>query len=282
MIRVGVNEDVILSGAVKNDKGTLEISFREKGTEVKEKTAKPELSLAAQLEESSDVTNNESSGESKFMLFPIDITKFGSDEVEEGSVILQRIIDFKNQLTHILKRYMPTTSIKWSLLAGTGVNAADDNDVLTKVRTEGVTNMIYNNLVSQFIQQITPYINREDKPCRLFLVRRSAESHFGTFRRKFLDNQPFLESTEIPIKMSKMYKVQDAASTKHFEPIEVDGTKYVPNFTKYELERKLDDPNKRETTADNTQEISADDKKAIENMFSVGNDDSIDNFSLEE
>lgn len=269
MIQIGVNEDVLVSKAEKNDQQTLVVSFKESGTEVK---VKKELSVLEQMNEGSDATGSDGMGELNFMFFMPSMTKYGTEEAETGENILKSFLDLKNQLAHILKRFMTEKEIKFASFAGVAVNAADPIDIYAKLSVKANVEKVYANYTDQFIKMVTPFLNKSEKPARLFLHRKNAESHFGVLRKKFLDNQPFFEGMEIPISASKLYTKQTDATTKLHEPIEVDGIKYLPKFTDYELKKGLDDTSKSaaasETAVVNTSEIE--DVNTLFNGSSMG------------
>lgn len=243
MIKVGVNENVIVAKAEINDKGTLIVGVKELGVEIAEKK---ELTLAEQLAEGDDTTGADGFGMTNFLMFMPNLIAFdkdenGNDVPAEGKDVLAGFIDLKNQLAHWLKRFMTAGQIKFSPFAGVAVDAANPDDIYAKIVIKANAEKMYSNYITQFVTQITPFLNQEAKTCRLFLHRKSEASHFGVLRKKFLENQPFLEDNiNIPIEASKMYTKQVPGTTTEHEPIEKDGIKYVPNFSSYELKKKLD------------------------------------------
>ena len=278
-MNIGVNENVLVAKAEKNDKGTLEITFSQLGGDVKDK--KKASSLAEQMGEGSDTSGNDGDGQ-RFMMFKPTITTFDDpDKVKEGKDIFAAFMDLKNQLAHILLRFGTEKSVKFSPFAGTGVSLTDDAKLLAAMETEAVCEKVYENLVSQFMSQIKPFLNREDKLSRLFLVRKSADSNFSVLRKKYLGNQPFFEDMAIPVNVSKMYTKKTDKATSFHEPIEVEGIKYVPAFTeKYEIKNGLDDPSRREVSADATAASEAEVADAGA-LFSAEEDDA-PAFKLEE
>lgn len=282
MIKVGVNENVFLSKAEINEKGTLLIGFREIGSELKEKA----VSMADEMSGGSD-TSGASSGESTHLLFLPALVKYekdaaGNEQPEEGKVILASFLDLKNQLSHILKRFTTANLIKFSPFAGvTEINPASEADILEKIVNKPIAEKIYTNYISQFVAQVTPFLNLETKPARLFLHRQSETSHFGKLRKKFLGDQPFFEDTLIPVSSSKMYTNQLEKGTKHHEPVEVDGIKYVPKFSEYELKNKLDNPHKIETQPDASSAAAEQEIQNVETLFSADAGASAEGFQLE-
>jgi hypothetical protein len=263
MIQVGVNENIVISKAELNEKKTLTIGVREAGSEVKSGKS----SIMEDLSDGSDTGG--SANETTFLIFPPNIYDYEDKTVVvEGKKILSQFQDLKNQLTHILRRFLTNDKIKFAPFAGVAINLADDNDILAKIRLQANVDKIYNNYATQFISQITSFLNREDKLGRLFLHRRSETVHFGTLRKKFLADQPFFEDTVIPVNLSKMFTKQTSNTTKFHEPIEVDGIKYVANFSPYELKNKLDDTTRKEEAADNSNS-SDDEMTAASSLFTA-------------
>lgn len=278
MIRVGVTENVLLTRAELNEQGTLVIAAAEVGTEIKEKKT---TSLADMLNEGEDTSGNTATGEVTFLMFPPNLKDFDDkDKDADPKKVLQGFLDLKNQLSHFLKRFMTSKQIKWNILAGTGINAADDNDVLAKIGRPDVAAKVYSNIATGFIQQVTPYLNFEGKPARLFLHRRSKDAHFGTLRKKFLDNQPFFEGMEIPVDQSKMFVVKSTATTKFHEGVTLTSGEgeaavsvtYVPNFSAYELKNGLDDPTVIERRTD-AASGAAEEEENVQSLFSAGNNE---------
>jgi len=268
MIKVGVNENLVLSRAEKNDKGTLVIAVREVGTEVKEKKVQ---SAADMMSDGSDATGS-SGGEQQFLMFQPGVTKYDDPtQPEDGKKIMGSFIDLKNQLAHWLKRFVPESQIKFSPFSGVQINAADENAIFSALQTLAITEKVYANYVDQFLAQIKPHLNNEAKPGRLFLHRKSEASHFGVLRKKFLDNQPFWESMDIPVTSSKLYTKQVAGTTVHHEPVEIDGIKYVPNFSPYELKNKLDSTEVIASTADASTTTESE-LEAVGSLFTAGAD----------
>lgn len=266
MIKVGVTENVVLSSAAIQEKDGSKwgvVGFRELGPEVKEKK---KLSAAAMLAESTDDTGD-STGETTFSIFKPNMKKFGSEEIKSGEDLLAELVGVKAQLHHILKRYTVETAIRWVPFEKTSINLNDDNDVLNKLQIATVHEQVFMNIISQFVAQATKFLNLDNKPCRILLVRQSATKSFGTFRKRFLNDQPFLESMDIPKENSKLLIAQSALGnkTKFHDPI--DG--YLPRFTDYELTKGLDNPIRVEAEKDQSDTTSAE-TTAAESLFTAG------------
>lgn len=269
MIGVGVNEPVFLEKAEKNDKGTLSVTFREATGEEKKK-----LSLMEQMNEGSDTSGNNDLSATNFLLFPpsTEYNDNGTKKAVEGAKRVENLINFKNQLVHILKRYTTTKNIKFNVLKGIVLKTEDE--LLTKVMDEKTYLLIYTNIVDQFLEQCASLkVFDPLKHSRLLLVRQSAEKHFGRLRDKFLESQPFLEDVMITKDKSQLYiKAGTAGATTLFEP-DADG--YVPKFTDYEIKNGKDNPIRSATEADRA-DATPEDAAAVEGLFGKSDEEAID------
>jgi len=238
-IKVGVNEDVVLSGAEINDKDTLVVKFRL----LSAGPMKAVKSVAQQME-SGDDDDGESKvpGEAAFLFFMPKLVSYDDDTIAlDGKVILDSFTDFKNQLAHILKRFIPAeANRKFFPFMGTPINPADEESIFSNLQNETVATMVYMNYAKQFINHIKPFINNENLKSRLFCTRRSEAVHFPTLRKKFLQDQPFLEDSKVRVEMSKLYIQYSKKTTQLFPGTELDGVRFVPKFSKYELTKNLD------------------------------------------
>lgn len=215
MLRVGINERVLLTGASINDKGSLEISFKQVGQEIVQVNADDFLNQAAGIKPST--------GESKQIVWPVQIEQRGT--VREAKDVAADLASVRDQLQHILQVY--TTSDRAALNPYDGVEATS-----SALQNQSTVDRIYKNLTTQFVAKVKEL---KDKiavtEIRVLLIRRSAASHYGTFRKRFITDNPFVESMEIP-----------AANTRL-------------KFTKYEIEKGLNngDPVAKAEVADATE-----------------------------
>lgn len=211
MIQVGIHENILFHKATRNDRGSLVVG-------VKVTNPDPLGALAS----SSD---NSASGdpENDFLFFPIQATaKDGNTDTAENN--MNKVKELKDQLTHILLGFMTVDKITWDPLKDTGVTAENMN---TKLTQQPVLDKIYDNVVTQFIKTITPYLSNANYLFRLLLVRQSKAKHFPALRKRFLKEQPFLEPMSVPTTASKL------------------------KYTKWELDNGFDSPAKvEETTVD--------------------------------
>lgn len=249
MIKIGVNEKVYLAAAEvkENDKKqkSLNIGFAEIGQEV---NAKP-TNVLDMLNEGSDATGD--TNLTNIIIFPPSLVYLGDSfdgtkskgDAREGKDIFNDFVELKNQLVHILKRFLPEKEIKFDLMKGINISATTSPEqIMAAFTKENVANVVFNNLCNQFLAMAKSFIGDQSKGSRLFLVRTSQTKHFGTIRKRFLAENPFFESNAIAIPTSKMYTKKTKGTTKlHTETeVEIDGIVYVANFNAYELKNGLD------------------------------------------
>lgn len=259
MLKIGVNEPVIVEKAEKNEKGTLVITMKEADDT---KVAKPKASLLDSINEASDTSGNMDLSATSFMFFPPS-TSYQDAEIEPAKKV-QNLMKFKNQMQHILQQFTIAKNIKWNVLAGLPPMKTEEQ-LLEQIQEEANYLKVYTNIVDQFLAQAnTLKIFASPKKFRLFLVRQSAEKHYGRMRDNFLDSRPFLEDITIPKDKSKMYvKAGTKGATAFFEP-DADG--YIPNFDAYEIKGGKDNPIQSASTGDaptNTPEEAS----AVEGVF---------------
>jgi hypothetical protein len=202
MLKVGIHEDLVLSKAAVNDKGTLGLQFRPKSLDG---VKKADVSV---FQEEEGVEVSASDGDSSLLLFPFKVTTLKkkdtgdeySDE-EKGTMVNNDMKKFKDQLSCILGAYRTTKDIKWKPYEGTGINKDNyhvellDNENLFKV---------YTNYVNQFLGWIAPFLNDDQFAVRLKLIRQSKDKHFATIPGRFLDTNPFIEPMEVPKDKSQL------------------------------------------------------------------------------
>lgn len=247
MIKIGVTENVFIEKQSKNEKGTLEITLTEAGSE------KKKLSAIEMMNESSDQSGT--GGGTTFMMF-MPSREYQSELIAADKMV-QNLTKFKNQMHHFLRRFVPESQIKWNPFKGLIIKS--DEDLMEKITEENTYKLVYTNIVDQFVEQAEKLkINDPAKKSRVFLIRQSKEKGFGRFRDNYLDSRPFFESMDIPKDKSKMYvKAGTAGATTYYES-DPDG--YIPNFDPYEIGKGFDNPVMSTTKADapsNTPEEAA-------------------------
>lgn len=214
MIGIGINENVFLSNAELDQKGTLGVTFEEAG-----KADKPKVESLFDVVASTDEVIETEHGMT-IKLFPPLPPKEGNDRTEEKNVelLVSDINKTKGVLLHLLHGYFTKDDIKkaggLNPFKGLPITKENFNAMIQKKETlEG----IHRNLATDFLNIIRPVLGKSDKTFRLLLVRQSKDKHFASFRGKFIEENPFWESMEIPKEASKV------------------------KFTAYELTNKLDD-----------------------------------------
>jgi hypothetical protein len=63
---------------------------------------------------------------------------------------------------------------------------------------------MYKNMVTQFIEMMRPFIGDKNKRFRMLFIRQSAQKHFPALRKRYLNEQPFMEPMSVPKEQSKL------------------------------------------------------------------------------
>ena len=208
MLQIGIHSDIATTAAL-NDSGTLEVTFTQQNGEVKEVK---EVSLLDSLT-GGEVPAGDGGGESiRINLFSINSTNTKSGEAIPYETITQDLQNFQGQLNSILGVYYPVDQIKYTPFRGLKTALTNDN-LKTEFQKQEVLDTLYKNYAEDFIAML----EKADKAklARLLLVRRK-NSKYATLRNKFLKDQPFIESMEVPEEKSRL------------------------KFTKYEITNGLD------------------------------------------
>lgn len=206
MLSVGIHENVAIT-ATAVDNGNLKITFKAVGDE----------DPLAGLNSSTD-TSAADGNSTDIRIFSPSVTNF-QQEIDEPEVNLRKIKEIKDMLHHILKEYKKESDISWE--ANKGIEGLSMSNIYEKIGQQPTMDKMFSNLITQFVDQITPEIS-EEKKYRVLFVRQSKAKHFPTLRRKYLNTQPFIEPMSVPAEQSKL------------------------KFTKYELEKGLNSPEKIE------------------------------------
>lgn len=191
MIPVGIHENVRVNKATKNDKGTLVIGFKkETGAEVNL------LDLLNSANASSSIENQEQD----IIVWPFEaVSRQGENHTPDN--IWRSISETKDSLNHILLQYMTADKIAWDIMKDCGITT---ENMKAKICEQPVLNQIYNNMASQFISMMTPFLNDTSKLYRVLLVRTSKPKHFPALRKRFLAANPFMEPMSVPKEQSKL------------------------------------------------------------------------------
>lgn len=200
MIKVGINENLVIKEVKKNDKGSVEITFQE-GTII---------DPIAALNGSGSTNFNQA--EHKVIIFPVNPND-AEGNTDSYKNLMAKIAEIKDPLDHILQQYLTKTSIKWDIFAGTGLTA---ETIQEEIRREATLIKIYNNIVDQFLTMASQAEGLNTMKVRVLFIRQSKAKHYPRLRSRFLDRQPFIEPMSIPKEQSKLV------------------------FSKYELDNGLD------------------------------------------
>lgn len=187
-IKVGINENVVISEAKKNEKGTLVIKVKEAN----------EIDPMAALSSSGSTQFNKA--EKDFMIYPPTVTGY-SGETDTFEGVLKKIAEVKDPLDHILEQYLIRAGIKWDPFVGTEVTK---ENITTKLLSQTVLDKIYSNIVDQFVKMMSPFASDNGKKMRMLFIRQSKAKHFPSFRKRFLETYPFIEPMDVPATLSKL------------------------------------------------------------------------------
>lgn len=229
MIGIGANEKVYLEKAELDTKKNLILQFAE--------VDKAELAKMSGFDILSSAEVIDTAGGLAIRLFPPLPPKEGNDRTEEKNVdlLINDLNKTKAILFHIAGGYF--TKDRLVMTVDGKVTAAIDmfrgmaqinkDNFSLMIQKKEVLEQLHLNMCTDFINLMKPELGNPEKAFRLFLVRQSKEKNFATFRAKYLDENPFWESMQIPQDASKLY-TKDATG------------KLTARFTKYELEQGLD------------------------------------------
>jgi hypothetical protein len=163
MFQVGILSGVTLEKApALNEKGTLEIYAKQGG----------EVSAIDAFNSTSD-SSSVSGQTNTFMEFnPFTVNRFGNDLSSDD--IQKEVKAFKDKLTHIVLFYKTQDKTKWAITRGTGIT---DANVATKVKDQGVLDILYKNICEDFIKNMADV--DLTKPFHLKTVRQSEKKHYA-------------------------------------------------------------------------------------------------------
>lgn len=189
MIQVGIQEGIELTKAEINDKGTLVLTLKQTS----------EGSMLDSLGSADDSDTGDS--EQSYFIWPFKLDEY----VTSGADIFQAAKNMRKMFTHILKGYMKTDDINWAPLDG--IKIEHEDQVETELVKASNIERLYNNLVSQFIDMVTPYLGKGVK-FRVKFVRQSKDKHFSSLPRvneyTNLTNDPFWESMLVKPEVSRV------------------------------------------------------------------------------
>lgn len=182
MLNVGVNKNLVLVGAKKNDKGTLTVTLKE--------ATDP---LAA-LNGTGSVDGR---SQEFFVEYPFKAEN-SVGQTREADKILKTIDNYKRKLRQILGVY--TTSDKISLVTTEGItNIQTGEDLMREVTKQSVLDKMYANLTNQFLSQITPFIGPNGKKTNWALPRQDKNKPYPGIPKFASDYLPFVEPADVPV-----------------------------------------------------------------------------------
>lgn len=177
MLNVGIHENLVLSKAAKNEKGTLILTFKKMGGV----SAMEALASGGSLE----------TPDQQFYIFPPKI-----EPEDDADTIGAKIAEVRDPLSLIAQQYMTSDKVKFSkMFDGTGVNAENYG---TKITDATVVVKIYNNIVNQFLELMSGFVGDDGKKMRMIFVRSSKSKSFPKLRTRYLESQPFIEPMDVP------------------------------------------------------------------------------------
>lgn len=214
MLQVGIHTDITTTAAI-NDKSTLEVTFTQQAVEA----PKEENLLDSFL--SGEVTGGNGAGESiTIKLFPLKTENTKTMVALPFETVRNDVQNFQAQLNSILGVYFPVDQIKYNPFRDLKTTITNEN-LQVEFGKQEVLDTLYKNYAEDFMTMLAK--GDKVKRARLLLVRQK-NKQYATLRNKFLKDQPFIESMEVPVEKSSL------------------------KFTKFEKDNGLDKP--LEVTAD--------------------------------
>lgn len=211
MLTVGIHENLVLSKALVNDKGTLQLELRQKGDSAANDTSNP-FALAS----SGDVIEDSSN---KLLVFAPNVPKTekadgtSRSEKERSDLANNDLIEMTNSMKHMLSVFITKDEIA-KLFEGIYNNTGFNMKVYQEQGPSSFTELlfsedrmkiVYTNVFTAFVQGITPFLDKDDHAIRLKLIRQSADKHYPKLPgAKYVSTQPFIESMSIPADQSKV------------------------------------------------------------------------------
>lgn len=214
MIGIGINEDCYLGEPKKNEKHTLEVTFKQLAGDP---AAAAELKKKLEDNPFADWDEGGYSDDGEgvkltLRVFPFDSNPPQSDptKVIDATAMKERIDTVRAPLYHILDYFYPGKDKNGvalnplntkAVFNKTGIEGANFG---TKIMDETVQEKVYANIVDTFITAVTPFVDATDNLFRLKLARQSKAKAFATLPSRFLKDSPFIESMKIPVASSKL------------------------------------------------------------------------------
>ncbi len=145
---------------------------------------------------------------------PTYVPKTGAlTDADKRKRIFADIAQLKNQFTHILQRYLPTDKIVFDQFVGTEITTSNWEE---PILNDNNLKEVFSNLVNQFAEQLTPFLDDKTTLSRMKILRQSADKAYPALPGGlFLSDSPFYEPMEVPAEATKV------------------------KFTKYEIDKGL-------------------------------------------
>jgi hypothetical protein len=191
MLSVGIHENLRIHKTALNDRGTLIIGIKEESA--------GDSDLLSMINAVSDSSGSEGRDQDFLVYGPLVNNREGN--LDTPDVNAKKVIEIKALLTHILLGYLPSDKIKWDIIKDCGIDATN---IKEKHQDQGVLDQMYKNMVTQFIEMMRPFIGDKNKRFRMLFIRQSAQKHFPALRKRYLNEQPFMEPMSVPKEQSKL------------------------------------------------------------------------------
>lgn len=202
MIKIGINENVFYHGAsYDEEKNWLTVTFEQKSDG-------PKFASAYDRLNADEAVENLPTKDLLIFVPKEPKLEYGEGKDKKTRTKEQRVTQITADITsvkailiHIMEGYMTKEEFKFDMYAGLNITPDTYDDQILKAN---VFTGVFKNMATQFISKMAPYANKEDKLFRLLLVRQSPVQAFPTFRSKYVKENPFFESMEIPVASSKV------------------------------------------------------------------------------
>lgn len=202
MIKVGINEPYVIKDAQyteANEKLSVKFSIAE--------APKQGSSLFAEMAGSTTVTtgNNNQTISIWAPETPNPIAGDGTTKTPKALAkdAHERLGEVKNTYIQILGCFTTTDKIVFNPLQGLE-SIVTEATYESKVTDQNVMNAIFKNLSLQFIDQLTPFLDNADQPVRILLIRQSKTKHYPSIRKRWINDNPFIEPASVPISITRL------------------------------------------------------------------------------
>jgi hypothetical protein len=183
MITVGIQDNIRITAAAVNEKGTLVISLQQGEA------------ASSLLEELSSSSTQTSEREQDIYLWEIKEDERLTSSAEKVKDVLNKLKGFRAQLNHFLEQFMTSDKIHWTPTKNLGLqdDAELTSGLMDDTKRPVIVAGIYHNYITQFVAAINPHIGMNSPFLRMKLQRTSKDKNFPIFPR-FV---PFIEPMTI-------------------------------------------------------------------------------------